>query len=133
MTAKEDITDRRIATPEQRIMASNITQARKGKSGWESYEKDMKVGITESLAGAVDVVLVTEQGDEVLAIVESEPTQAIDWVLYRKDHPELEQDPEFRRKYLKPATTKTTFYTKWVEQAPAPEESLLPATETGVV
>lgn len=119
MTAKDEIKDKRIASEAQRIMASNITQARKGKAEWDAYEKDMKAAVTDTVGGDVDLILVTETGDEVLTIVQSDPSQTVNWSAFRKDHPELEDEIQ---KYLNPATSKVTFYTKWVEQLPAPTD-----------
>lgn len=121
MGKKED-NRRVVATDEQRAYASNMTVAKRAQSDWKVIEQENREGLLESLHGETGVTLVMDDSDdseEVAAVVESDPTQSVDWAKYRKDHPELE--PVFQ-KYLKPATTKTTVYTTYVERNPHGEQ-----------
>lgn len=104
---------KQIATAEQRAAANNIRASRQHIGEWRDVENANKATLLDSLDGERDVTLTTEQGIEVLSVTESEPTQAVDWKAFRKDHPELEDEIQ---KYLKPATTTTTIRTSWVEQ-----------------
>ena len=106
---KEKVT----ATLEMRHMAAAVAKARTSASQWKSYESEARERLFDLTDNQTNIEIVTESGDVVATITESDPRQSMDWNAFRADHPDLDYD-----KYLKEGTTTVTLRTSWVESTP---------------
>lgn len=113
---KKDNYTRIVATPKQRFLASELTAAIQRKEDAAHEASVIRDEFLKELGGAVDVVLVTQQGGstlEVGTVAEVETSGSIDWTKLRKEHPELD---DLIESYRKPAPEPTIRVTvKWFE------------------
>lgn len=105
--------ERLVATPELRVLAHKITEARAASKAWK--ETDATYTETAKSTIPVNTTLVTEDGREVLAVTEGEmPSPTYDYTRYFDDHPT--EKAELEANYRKPQRAATvTLTTKWVE------------------
>lgn len=76
-----------VATPDQRKVASDLTEAKRHAKEWTEWGNKKKEELRASLDDRTDITLVTEKGIEVASVTESEPKTTYDMKRFFEDHP----------------------------------------------
>ena len=118
MATRKENFPRFIATDAQRLMAARIAEEKDREKEAKRQAKIAHEELVKSLGGAVDVVLITEDGTEVATATLIAPEKgSIDWAAFQTENAWLADEIE---KYRKPAPEPTTrINTTWREVAAA--------------
>lgn len=112
---------RRIATPDERKIASKLRYVRERTKLWKQTETRLKE-IVETWGK--DLTLTTSSGDEVISCTESKPVTRYDYAKFFADHPDARAKLEADYKVV--GDTRTVITTEWIE----PEDPLMPEVPT---
>lgn len=102
------------STPEIEKIADRIRTARKEAKRWKEYESAQVEEFKALTEGEIDVNYLTDAGDEVISISETEPSISYDYKAFFAAHPE--HKAELEEKFAKEGRSQIRVTTNWVAQ-----------------